>query len=1199
MRGGKEMGLFKRDLTIGNFLSVGRLLKAVISGLKLETSNNRHIHSLALLLVVTVCVVCALAALPTTASAELRAYVPNYDDDTVSVIRISDNSVIATISVGDGPFGARALPGGRYVYVSNELGNTVSVIRTSDNTIIKTIIVGNGPRTVFKPWQDSLSDYIYVSNHGENTISVIRASDHTLASTLTVGNGPGPIGGAHGPDQKHIYVSNMNDSTISVIDTTSNSVVQNIPVGNGPRGMKVDIMANFLYVPDHFDNTVSVIRLSDNAVVSTIAVGRGPAEMSQHPNGIYMFVTNRDDDTVSIIRTSDYTVEGTIAVGDGPTRIARAWGPGINSNILYVANIYAGTISVIDANSNSVITTIDVRNINVSDVPPAMPFTPDYSYLYVSNTASNTVSVIRTSDHTVAETITVGNGPRAIAFADVYDGLVAYYPFEGNALDVSGNDNNGTEKGGVTYTNGVLGQAASFDGVDDYIDVADSATLDISGNELTIAAWVKPDQTGFDSHAIVSKYFGDGYYLRVNPDGSVDFSARGTLQTNVGVVAPGNFVHVVGTSDGTNSSIYVNGQLISSGQTCFPGPCSITPTEHPLTIGAWPISHDMKFKGTIDELRIYNRALSETEIQGLYLLGGDTDGDSVPDAADNCPDVPNPTQADINGNEIGDACDGFGVFDPSYMTDLDLAFTAIPAAVQETADIAVTSGGVLSRTATGYISGDATLNLNKGVHIKNGTYAGWGYQILDYSLVSSEGMVYNGKVHGVHYQNEVWAMTSGDIHAVVRSHDNGDHVTWQLSSIKGMQTTGTINFLTTNKLAGITDNYPGETLTIYDGVSQSGAASGYYSGSYQQTLKVLILPFLNGEGFVTGTYQSDLGSGSVYMYRDLSASPQVIVSGIREGALSGLWEASFQNPASIGTPMDAQIEHAFGSAEPDSDGDGCPDFSDGCPDDSNKIAPGPAGCGNLDTTIPPQTNITAIPAAGVSITFSEITSPGVVTANQTTSASLPRNFAVVGRVTFDVSFTGTMTGPLTLCFSYEESNVQDESNLRLLHFESSSWLDITTFIDTTLNKICGQTYSLSPFIVVEPDTDGDGMPDSWETDNGLNPNDSSDASQDTLDSDGLTNLEEYQNGTNPSISDTDSDGLTDGEEVNSYGTNPNLADTDGDGVNDGIEIANETNPLVNENPPSVVHQVPVHTGLWMIPSIVTGLYFLRRRSKIS
>jgi YVTN family beta-propeller protein len=71
--------------------------------------------------------------------------VANNLNDTVSVIRTSDNSVTATIEVGDGPRGAAITPDGDNVYVTNNLDGTVSVIRTSDNSVTNTINVGNSP----------------------------------------------------------------------------------------------------------------------------------------------------------------------------------------------------------------------------------------------------------------------------------------------------------------------------------------------------------------------------------------------------------------------------------------------------------------------------------------------------------------------------------------------------------------------------------------------------------------------------------------------------------------------------------------------------------------------------------------------------------------------------------------------------------------------------------------------------------------------------------------------------------------------------------------------------------------------------------------------------------------------------------------------------------------------------------------------
>ena len=92
------------------------------------------------------------------------------------------------------------------------------------------------------------------------------------------------------------------------------------------------------------------------------------------------------------------------------------------------------------------------------------------------------------------------------------------------------------------------------------------------------------------------------------------------------------------------------------------------------------------------------------------------------------------------------------------------------------------------------------------------------------------------------------------------------------------------------------------------------------------------------------------------------------------------------------------------------------------------------------------------------------------------------------------------------------------------------------------------------------DSDMDGIPDWWETENGLDPTNSADALLDT-DNDGLTNIEEYNNSTKPMLADSDSDGLTDGEEINTYETDPNTADSDQDGLLDYQEVITyKTNP---------------------------------------
>ncbi|MDP2560626.1 Ig-like domain-containing protein [Psychrobium sp. 1_MG-2023] len=100
------------------------------------------------------------------------------------------------------------------------------------------------------------------------------------------------------------------------------------------------------------------------------------------------------------------------------------------------------------------------------------------------------------------------------------------------------------------------------------------------------------------------------------------------------------------------------------------------------------------------------------------------------------------------------------------------------------------------------------------------------------------------------------------------------------------------------------------------------------------------------------------------------------------------------------------------------------------------------------------------------------------------------------------------------------------------------------------------------------DQDGDGLPDDYETSNGLDPNDPADAFED-IDGDGLSALDEYNAGTDLTKADSDDDGIKDGEEIiegdDGFITNPLLSDSDGDGLSDSVEITTGSDPSDNSS----------------------------------
>jgi chitodextrinase len=198
-------------------------------------------------------------------------------------------------------------------------------------------------------------------------------------------------------------------------------------------------------------------------------------------------------------------------------------------------------------------------------------------------------------------------------------GLVAAYGFnEGGGSttqDASGNNLNGTITGATWTTQGRFGQALTFDGVDDWVTVADANALDLT-TALTLEAWIYPTTTSGVRDIVIKEGVGlDVYNLYARnfsglPESNV--FVGGTNQTAVDSSAlPANtWTHVAGTYDGTTLRLFLNGvQVASTPQT---GPIAVS--DGALRIGGNSIWGE-HFQGRLDEIRIYNRALSVAEVQ--------------------------------------------------------------------------------------------------------------------------------------------------------------------------------------------------------------------------------------------------------------------------------------------------------------------------------------------------------------------------------------------------------------------------------------------------------------------------------------------------------------------------------------------------------------------------------------------------------
>lgn len=191
---------------------------------------------------------------------------------------------------------------------------------------------------------------------------------------------------------------------------------------------------------------------------------------------------------------------------------------------------------------------------------------------------------------------------------------VSRWAADGNALD-SVDSNNGTLINGVTFGTGQFGQAFSLNGTNQYVDIPDSNSLDIT-NALTISAWINP--TTVTSSRIVDKItvgVTDGYLLDIL-GGSLRMIAGSRLLSG-GTVATNTFQNVAGVYDGQFMRLYINGVQVASND--FGSIAPIPTNNRSLKIGVDSTGNGNLFSGLIDEVNIFNRALSASEIGQLAL----------------------------------------------------------------------------------------------------------------------------------------------------------------------------------------------------------------------------------------------------------------------------------------------------------------------------------------------------------------------------------------------------------------------------------------------------------------------------------------------------------------------------------------------------------------------------------------------------
>jgi YVTN family beta-propeller protein len=331
--------------------------------------------------------------------AEAFAYIPNSGDNNLSIVKVLDNTITDTITLGGSPFGITANPSNQdYVYVTNFSDGTASAVSVSYNTVVQTLDVGPAPKGIAVT---SDGAFIYVANSTAGTVSAVEISTDSLESIAV---GQGPLGVALSPKQDYLYVTNNEGDSLSIIKADTNELFVTLAnhyyinytssssdvAFSKPYGLAVSPDSNYIYVVNNGNNTVSIISAAvvytqgtsfslsnydptsntsgPYALSAPIAVGNDPRGIVVTPDQKYLYVTNYGDDTVSVINLTTSVVDKTISVGDGPFGISVA----PSGDFVYVVNQLSGTASVIYTNHGGTGTYTDyevIATVNVGNSP--------------------------------------------------------------------------------------------------------------------------------------------------------------------------------------------------------------------------------------------------------------------------------------------------------------------------------------------------------------------------------------------------------------------------------------------------------------------------------------------------------------------------------------------------------------------------------------------------------------------------------------------------------------------------------------------------------------------------------------------------------------------------------------------------------------------------------------------------------------
>jgi len=554
--------------------------------------------------------------------------------DLITLAKIKDvvmrknikSTILAGLFISLLPFGVMA----DNLYVADSADREVRVIDTSDvySSIIGTItdIVPTGVAVSPDGTRLYVLDHQEGSWGGDDELHVYATSTFTLISAILIGTVDTDL--AVSPDGTRVYVVRFAPYTIAVVDTTTNTVVNSIPVGGTPRGIGLSPDGSRLYVSNQSSNDVAVIDTASDSIITTVPLGVNIAhgDIAVSPDGSRAYLSDNQTDQLFVIDTASNTLVDTVYIGGNP--LGAAVSP--DGNYAYASRGGGGGIAVVDTSTNIIVA--DVASGPIWQ----LALSPDGTLLYGGSFGSVAVIDVATNTHVRGHRngglrIAVGISPPAPPSSD---NTVEISPIAvGRLVDQCGRHADRSD----------CGQNAGN------INVGQLGVINLPPIAFAQGAIEFDTGSGFDSIA----------------QANLKLAATGFGGTS----QPVDFYGYVG--DGVLSlSDWSVGSLTASILDAEYGRLSIDVTSFvsSLPAGASFIGFNLRspLEGTVLDF-------DPSDVILEIVLLPDSDEDGIEDSLDNCPEVSNPFQSDIDLDNIGDVCDAT----PNGDDDLDEVDNAI------------------------------------------------------------------------------------------------------------------------------------------------------------------------------------------------------------------------------------------------------------------------------------------------------------------------------------------------------------------------------------------------------------------------------------------------------------------------------------------------------------------------------------------